>query len=119
MTNGNPSRRKILHLGASASILHLQSQGADGTRRGGSFSNAIGQWANGSESAMHIALVRELWGRLEPHPQGAVYVNHISDDDRPEKVRASFGENLPRLRQIKGIYDKTNLFRVNSNISPA
>ena len=81
--------------------------------------DAIGQWANGSESAMHIAWVRELWGRLEPHLQGAVYVNHISDDDRPEKVRASFGEDLPRLRQIKGIYDKTNLFRVNSNIQPA
>ena len=81
--------------------------------------DAIGQWANGSESAMHIAWVRELWGRLEPHLQGSVYVNHISDDDRPEKVRASFGENLPRLRQIKGIYDKTNLFRVNSNIPPA
>jgi hypothetical protein len=81
--------------------------------------DAIGQWANGSESAMHTAWVRELWGRLEPHLQGSVYVNHISDDDQPEKVRASFGENLPRLRQIKGIYDKTNLFRVNSNIQPA
>jgi len=53
--------------------------------------DAIGQWANGLESAMHTAWVRELWGRLEPHLQGAVYVNHISDDYRPEKVRASFG----------------------------
>src|SRR6516162_5996868 len=81
--------------------------------------DAVGQLARGTERAMDIAWVRELWGRLEPHLQGAVYVNHISDDDRPEKVRASFGENLPRLRQIKGIYDKTNLFRVNSNIQPA
>jgi hypothetical protein len=81
--------------------------------------DAIGQWTEGSESATHIAWVRELWGRLEPHLQGTVYVNHISDDDRPEKVRASFGDNLQRLRAIKGVYDKSNLFRMNSNIPPA
>jgi hypothetical protein len=34
-------------------------------------------------------------------------------------VRASFGENHRRLREIKAVYDKANLFRVNSNIPPA
>jgi hypothetical protein len=81
--------------------------------------DAIGQWTDGSESARHIAWVRELWERLEPHLRGTAYVNHIAEDDRPEKVRASFGENLRRLREIKAIYDKANLFRVNSNIPPA
>ena len=80
--------------------------------------DAIGQWTNGSESATHIAWIRDIWARLEPHLQGTVYVNHIADDDRPEKVRASFGDNLGRLRQIKTVYDRTNLFRVNSNIPP-
>jgi hypothetical protein len=32
--------------------------------------DAIGQWTDGAESATHIAWVRELWGRLEPHLQG-------------------------------------------------
>jgi hypothetical protein len=81
--------------------------------------DAIGQWTIGSESATHIAWVRELWGRLEPHLQGTVYVNHIAEDDRPEKIRASFGGNLQRLREIKSVYDKANLFRLNSNIPPA
>jgi hypothetical protein len=81
--------------------------------------DAIGQWTNGSESAAHIAWVRELWGRLEPHVQGTAYVNHIAEDDRPEKIRASFGDNLRRLREIKAVYDKENLFRLNSNIPPA
>ncbi len=81
--------------------------------------DAIGQWTDGSESATHIDWVREIWGRLEPHLQGTAYVNHIAEDDRPEKVRASFGENLRRLREVKSIYDKANLFRVNSNIPPA
>jgi len=33
-------------------------------------------------------------------------------------VRASFGDNYQRLRQIKGKLDPTNLFRVNANIPP-
>ena len=80
--------------------------------------DAIGQWADGGESAMHTAWVRALWSKLEPHLQGSAYVNHLAADDRPEKVRASFGTNYGRLRALKAVYDPTNLFRVNANIAP-
>ena len=95
------------------------SDTAFGARRAQWDFDAIGQWTEASESATHIAWVREIWGRLEPHLQGSAYINHIAADDRPEKVRASFGENHRRLREIKAVYDKANLFRVNSNIPPA
>jgi len=78
--------------------------------------DAIGQWAEGRESATHIGWVRSCWGELEPHLQGTAYVNHLAADDRPEKVRASFGENYGRLRALKAKYDPTNLFRLNANI---
>jgi FAD/FMN-containing dehydrogenase len=81
--------------------------------------DVIGQWTDGVESAGHIGWVREVWAKMEPFLQGSVYVNHISTDDAPEKVRASFGVNHPRLRQVKAIYDRANLFRMNSNIAPA
>ena len=81
--------------------------------------DAIGQWADGAESGKHIAWVRELWNRLEPHLEGSAYINHLAEDDRPEKVRASFGENYGRLRELKAIYDPTNLFRINANVVPA
>lgn len=81
--------------------------------------DAIGQWKEDAESKRHIAWLRELWGDLEPHLEGSAYINHISADDRPEKIRASFGANHQRLRNIKARYDKDNLFRVNSNILPA
>ena len=71
------------------------------------------------KSAGHIAWVREVWGRLQPHLLGSVYINHMAADDRPETVRASYGENYARLRELKAAYDPTNLFRVNSNITPA
>ena len=80
--------------------------------------DAIGQWTDGSESATHIAWVRDAWDALEPHLQGRVYVNHVAADDRPEKVRASFGGNYKRLRELKTRYDPTNLFRMNANIAP-
>jgi hypothetical protein len=42
-----------------------------------------------------------------------------ADDDKPEKVRASYGANLGRLRNVKAKYDPANLFRLNPNITPA
>ncbi|HYR89994.1 MAG TPA: FAD-binding oxidoreductase [Terriglobia bacterium] len=78
----------------------------------------LGQWANAAESASHTAWVKSLWGRVEPHLLGTAYVNHLASDDRPEKVRASFGQNYDRLRQVKRVYDPTNLFRLNANIAP-
>ena len=81
--------------------------------------DAIGQWADAATSDQHIAWVRALWPRCEPHLLGKAYVNHLAADDRPEIVRASFGENYARLRQVKSVYDPTNLFRLNANISPA
>lgn len=92
---------------------------AFGARRAQWDFDVIGAWENGAESPTHIAWVRELWGRLEPHLKGSVYVNHIAADDQPEKVRASFGDNHQRLREIKGMYDRNNLFRMNSNVTPA
>jgi FAD/FMN-containing dehydrogenase len=81
--------------------------------------DAIGQWADGTTSEQHVTWVRALWNRFEPHLLGKAYVNHLAADDRPEVVRASFGENYSRLRQAKATYDPTNLFHLNANIPPA
>ena len=81
--------------------------------------DAIGQWSDAASSNQHIAWVRALWARLQPHLLGRVYINHVAADDRPETIRVSFGENYPRLQQVKSVYDPTNLFRINANIVPA
>jgi FAD/FMN-containing dehydrogenase len=79
----------------------------------------IGQWTDAAESDAHIAWVRALWGKVEPELLGTVYINHMMGDDRPERVRASYGDNYARLRELKAVYDPMNLFRVNANIAPA
>ena len=61
-------------------------------------------------SQLHGAVTRAMWGTMWPG---------VAEADRPEKVRASFGENHGRLRQLKAVYDPTNLFRINANIAPA
>jgi FAD/FMN-containing dehydrogenase len=81
--------------------------------------DAIAQWPDAASSDQHIAWVRALWTRFEPHLLGRAYINHLAAEDRPETVRASFGENYARLRQVKSVYDPTNLFRINANIPPA
>ena len=81
--------------------------------------DAIGQWADPMESARHIEWVRQAWDKMTPGLGSTGYINHLAADDPPEKVRASYGTNLERLRQLKTKYDPTNFFRLNPNITPA
>lgn len=81
--------------------------------------NASGQWPDAATSDQHIAWLRGIRTRFEPNLLGKAYVNHLAADDRPETIRASFGENYTRLRDIKALYDPTNMFRINANILPA
>lgn len=78
----------------------------------------IPQWTSPKEDERHIAWARRFWSAVEPFTRGA-YANHLDADDSAQRVRASYGENLPRLAAIKAIYDPGNLFRMNSNISPS
>jgi FAD/FMN-containing dehydrogenase len=81
--------------------------------------NAIAQWVDPAATDSSIAWTRRVWSSLEPHTIGTSYVNHIASDDRPERVRASYGGNYPRLVALKNTYDPTNLFRLNPNVRPS
>jgi hypothetical protein len=81
--------------------------------------DVVAQWTDRIESPRHTDWLRAVWSGLEPHLEGSGYVNHLDTDDRPDKVRASFGDNYGRLRELKAVYDSTNLFRMNPNIEPA
>jgi hypothetical protein len=80
--------------------------------------DVLGQWDNPAESDPHIPWVRATWDKMAPFLGDHAYVNHISADEPPEKIRASYGSNHGRLRQLKARYDPTNMFRLNPNIPP-
>jgi len=74
-------------------------------------------WAGRSQPEADRKAYREVWDGLEPFTKG-YYINGDSEliDQR---VRATFGENYPRLVRIKTQFDPTNLFSLNTNIKPA
>ncbi len=65
-----------------------------------------------------IAWARNYFDALHPHAAGGGYVNMMMDEGE-ERVEATYGDNYPRLVEIKNKYDPNNLFRVNQNIKPA
>lgn len=81
--------------------------------------DVLGQWDNPAESDRHIPWVRATWDKMAPFMEDGGYINHLVAEDPAEKIRASYGANHGRLRQLKARYDPTNLFRLNPNIKPA
>ncbi len=62
--------------------------------------------------------VRGTWSKVEPLTRGQ-YVNLAATDDRETRVHAAYGDNYPRLAELKKRYDPANLFRLNANIKAA
>ncbi len=62
---------------------------------------------------------RDYWQAVHAeNAHGGAYVNFMMDDEGHSRVAASYGDNFPRLQEIKRKYDPENTFRVNQNIQP-
>ncbi len=80
---------------------------------------AEASWTDPSRSDEAIAWGRELWGAMERHSTGGVYLNFPGlGEEKEELARAGYGVNYERLAALKAKYDPTNLFRMNINITP-
>jgi len=64
------------------------------------------------------AWARSYWEAVHPHSAPGAYVNFMMEEGAG-RIEATYGDNYPRLRQVKARYDPGNLFRVNQNIAPA
>ena len=56
--------------------------------------------------------------RSAPHFAARRWLNYLGDDQADDAIRAAYGPNFERLRDIKRRYDPTNLFHLNHNIAP-
>lgn len=61
---------------------------------------------------------RNYWEALHPHTIGGAYVNFMMEEGE-DRIKATYGENYEKLRQVKATYDPDNFFHVNQNIKPA
>lgn len=62
---------------------------------------------------------RDYWAAVHPYNLDGAYPNFMMDDEGEGRLRATYGDNYPRLAAIKAKFDPQNLFRVNQNVRPA
>ena len=74
------------------------------------------RWDDPAMSPAVAEWTRNTWAKVEPHTRG-FYVNEYSPDDAA-RVAGTYGGNFARLRQLKSVWDRDNLFRMNANVTP-
>ncbi len=62
---------------------------------------------------------KAYWEAVHPYNLPGAYSNFMMDDEGEVRVKATYGDNYPRLAELKKKYDPANLFRINQNIRPA
>lgn len=73
-------------------------------------------WNDPADDEEAIATTRRWHSHLEPFT-GGYYQNIEYEID--ETAQGNYGPAYQRLAQVKGQYDPTNLFRLNSNVRPS
>src|SRR5690606_19080242 len=77
------------------------------------------QWMDPAASEANIQWCKETYEAMRPFMAAGRYVNYMPDDEAETAGGEAYGENLPRLREVKRQYDPENLFHLNQNIPPA
>jgi len=70
------------------------------------------QWTDAKDTDRYLAAIRELYQDMREYVSGGSYVNYCDLDLKPEEYgNAYWGENYPRLRQLKAKYDPKGIFQ--------
>jgi FAD/FMN-containing dehydrogenase len=75
-------------------------------------------WTDPTATEANIRWTRETHAALAPHLSARRWLNYLGDDQDDDAVRAAYGPNYDRLREIKRRYDPANVFHLNHNIAP-
>ena len=75
-------------------------------------------WMDTADSEANIAWSRETFAAMRPHFGTGRWLNYLGDDQAEDAIRAAYGPNYDRLREVKRRYDPDNVFHLNHNIAP-
>jgi FAD/FMN-containing dehydrogenase len=75
-------------------------------------------WTDPDGTAANVAWTRETFAALRPELTMGRWLNYLGDDQGDDAIRAAYGPNLARLREVKRRYDPDNVFHLNHNIAP-
>ena len=77
----------------------------------------LGEWMDPSRNDENIRWVKDTEATLKPFGSVRRYTNYLGEDDMTDAgLRAAYGPNLAKLREVKAKYDPENVFRENLNI---
>ena len=76
-------------------------------------------WSRPADDAANIEWARSAWTDMRRYGNGRMYLNFPGHGEGEDLVRSALGANVyARLAKIKRVYDPSNLFRMNHNITP-
>lgn len=73
-------------------------------------------WTDRNATDANIAWTRETFSALRPYFGAGRWLNYLGDDEGEGAIRAAYGPNYDRLRDVKRRYDPDNVFHLNHNI---
>ena len=75
-------------------------------------------WTDTADSEANITWSRETFAALQPNLGTGRWLNYLGDDQAEDAIRAAYGPNYDRLREVKRRYDPDNVFHLNHNVAP-
>jgi len=75
-------------------------------------------WTDPADTDANIAWTRDTFAALRPQLESRRWLNYLGDDQAEDAIRAAYGPNYDRLREVKRRYDPDNVFHLNHNIEP-
>jgi FAD/FMN-containing dehydrogenase len=75
-------------------------------------------WTDAADTDANVRWTRDTHAAFGPHLSARRWLNYLGDDQGDDAIRAAYGPNHERLREIKRRYDPDNVFHLNHNITP-
>ena len=81
--------------------------------------NIAGSWEKSDDDGANVEWTRAAWNDMKRFSTGGTYINFLTEDEGPERIKAALGKGAERLAVVKSKWDPQNVFRTNRNIKPA
>jgi FAD/FMN-containing dehydrogenase len=75
------------------------------------------EWLDPADTDANIAWTKDTYAAVLEHLAPGRWLNYLGDD-QDSAIRAAYGPNYDRLREVKRTYDPQNVFHLNHNIAP-
>jgi len=76
------------------------------------------EWIDPADTVKNIQWTKDTYAAVSEHLAPGRWLNYLGDDQADDAIRAAYGPNYDRLRELKRRYDPGNVFHLNHNIVP-